>query len=125
MSVECRVGVVGGRGVGKSALINAFQGELAQGGRTVRSVGGRMVAFRVSEARDIEEVGANVDVLLLCFSIDAPLSALPRPHSRPRQPLVLVGCKADLRRKHRFSKYFLKKKLNYQTHCESSQDRQG
>ena len=123
MSVECRVGVVGGRRVGKSALINAFQGELAHGGRTVRSVGGRMVAFRVSEARDIEEVGASVDVVLLCFSIDAPLSALPRPHSRPRQPLVLVGCKADLRRKHRFSE--LSKKLNYQTHCQSSQDRQG
>jgi hypothetical protein len=59
-----------------------------------------MVAFRVSEVRSFDEV-VNVDVLLLCFSIGAPLSALPRPHSRPQQPLVLVGCKADLRRKPR------------------------
>ena len=101
MSVECRVGVVGGRRAGKSALIATFQGET--GGRTVRNVGGRMVAFRVSEVRNIDEV-VNVDVLLLCFSIGAPLSALPLPHSRPQQPLVLVGCKADLRRKPRYCK---------------------
>ena len=94
------MGVVGGRKAGKSALIDTFQGE--SGGRTVRSVGGRMVAFRVSESRSIDEV-VNVDVLLLCFSIGAPLSALPRPHSRPQQPLVLVGCKADLRRKARYT----------------------
>ena len=93
------MGVVGGRRAGKSALIATFQGET--GARTVRNVGGRMVAFRVSEVRNIDEV-VNVDVLLLCFSIGAPLSALPLPHSRPQQPLVLVGCKADLRRKPRY-----------------------
>ena len=123
MSLECRVGVVGGRRVGKSSLIVAFQGGAkgvhtfqgeakgvhtfqgeAKGGRTVRSVGGRMVAFRVSELESIDEADVNVDVLLLCFSIGAPLSALPRPHSRPKQPLVLVGCKGDLRRKPRHNK---------------------
>ena len=113
MSLECRVGVVGRRRVGKSSLIAAFQGEAkgvhtfqgeAKGGRTVRSVGGRMVAFNVSELESIEEADVNVDVLLLCFSIGAPLSALPRPHSRPKQPLVLVGCKGDLRRKPRHCK---------------------
>ena len=108
------MGVVGGRRGGKSSLIAAFQGEVkgvhtfqgeAKGGRTVRSVGGRMVAFCVSELQSIEEEAvANVDVLLLCFSIGAPLSALNRPHSRPKQPLVLVGCKADLRRKPRHCK---------------------
>ena len=102
MSVECRVGVVGGRRAGKSALIATFQGEA--GGRIVRSVGGRMVAFRVSEARSFDELDVNVDILLLCFSIAAPLSALPLPHPRPQKPLVLVGCKADLRRKPRFCK---------------------
>ena len=107
------MGVVGGRRVGKSALIAAFQGEAkgvhtfqgeAKGGRTVKSVGGRMVAFCVSELQSLEEPVVNVDVLLLCFSIGAPLSALTRPHSRPKQPLVLVGCKADLRRKPRHCK---------------------
>ena len=107
------MGVVGGRRVGKSSLIAAFQGEAkglhtfqgeAKGLRTVKSVGGRMVAFCVSELESLEEPVVNVDVLLLCFSIGAPLSALTRPHSRPKQPLVLVGCKADLRRKPRHCK---------------------
>jgi len=104
MSVECRVGVVGASKVGKSSLINAFQGEIRTGSRTVRSVGGRMVAFRVVEAQsnqfEVETID-NVDVLLLCFSVAAPLSALPRHRPRTHQPLVLVGCKADLRRKPR------------------------
>jgi len=104
MSVECRVAVVGASKVGKSSLINAFQGEIRTGSRTVRSVGGRMVAFRVVEAQsnqfEVETID-NVDVLLLCFSVAAPLSALPRHRPRTHQPLVLVGCKADLRRKPR------------------------
>ena len=81
MSVECRVGVVGASKVGKSSLINAFQGEIRTGSRTVRSVGGRMVAFRVVEAQsnqfEVETID-NVDVLLLCFSVAASLSALAR-----------------------------------------------
>ena len=108
MSVECRVGVVGASKVGKSSLINAFQGEIRTGSRTVRSVGGRMVAFRVVEAQsnqfEVETID-NVDVLLLCFSVAAPLSALPRHRPRTHQPLVLVGCKADLRRKPRYSEH--------------------
>ena len=67
-----------------------------------------MVAFRVVEAQsnqfEVETID-NVDVLLLCFSVAAPLSALPRHRPRTHQPLVLVGCKADLRRKPRYSEH--------------------
>merc|ERR1712045_798348 len=80
---NCRVVVIGDRGVGKTSLIKQFLGQQFQQERLratyacstdqvkTASVEGRQVTFIIEEINDHSDLGSveDVDIWLLCFNI--------------------------------------------------------
>lgn len=115
--VECKVGLVGDRGVGKTSLVKKFIGEdflkpisacYATPVKHVKTINvdNKKVKYTIHESSDhMDPVSTSqlkeVDVIMLCFNICDPptlASAIQAwVPALPPAPLLLVGCQADLR----------------------------
>jgi len=115
--VECMVGVVGDRGVGKSSLVHKFVGEHGEKSSSATyaahtkhvktmNVDKKPVKYVIHECSDPMDQASimqlkKVDVIMLCFNICNPPSLYSAIQmwapSLPPVPLLLVGCQADLR----------------------------
>lgn len=106
-AIDCRVVLVGEKGVGKTALIDRFlgvgNGQVRPQSKTI-NVGEQQVCLFISEISDLSSCVSDLamaDVTLLCFDVTQPrtLTASVRGwiDLAPR-PLVLVGCQSDKRR---------------------------